>query len=297
VNVKKTLGASLITTLLWNPLESVAKRIPNTPENESSHAMLGGRVPVSVRNGFLVVAAGQIGGIAAMQNFVVDTGTAPSILNARLAKKLGLEVNGATLVAVGRAVKSGRAVVPELDLGPIQVTNLPVNVMDLSQLENSLGTEIAALIGMDVLGRASFRLDYDKKELDFGDVAVEGIAVEYDGASRLALAEASLQGRRVRLIVDTGSDLVVVYGKSWEAFEAPRLVSEVREGTSVAEQVLAREVTKPEMQLGGRQFRGMRTYYVPSGAAVGYDGFFGVRALKLHGISFDRTKQRMYLLN
>jgi hypothetical protein len=30
---------------------------------------------------------------------------------------------------------------------------------------------------------------------------------------------------------------------------------------------------------------------------VGYDGFVGVRALKLHGISFDRAKQRMYLLN
>ena len=294
MNVKKTLGASLIATLMWNPVESVAKHIPNTPEDDS-HAMQQCRVPVSVRNGFLVLAAGQIGGVEA--KFVVDTGTAPSILNARLARRMGLEVSGGTLVAAGRAVKSGHAVVPELNLGPIHVTNLPMNVMDLSQLENSLGTEIAALVGMDVLSRASFRLDYEKKELEFGDIADEGIEVEYDGASRLALAEVSLQGRSVRLIVDTGSDLVVVYGKSWEAFEAAKLVSETQEGTSVAEQVPAREIARPEMQLGGKQFRGMRTYYVPSGAAVGYDGFFGVRALKLRGISFSRAKQRMYLLN
>ena len=294
MNVKKTLGASLIATLMWNPVESVAKHIHNTPEDDS-HAMQQCRVPVSVRNGFLVLAAGQIGGVEA--KFVVDTGTAPSILNARLARRMGLEVSGGTLVAAGRAVKSGHAVVPELNLGPIHVTNLPMNVMDLSQLENSLGTEIAALVGMDVLSRASFRLDYEKKELEFGDIADEGIEVEYDGASRLALAEVSLQGRSVRLIVDTGSDLVVVYGKSWEAFEAAKLVSETQEGTSVAEQVPAREIARPEMQLGGKQFRGMRTYYVPSGAAVGYDGFFGVRALKLRGISFSRAKQRMYLLN
>jgi len=294
VNAKKALRASLIGTLLLNPVESVARHTRNTPDADG-HPMPECRVPVSVRNGFLVLAAGQIGGVEA--RFVVDTGTSPSILNARLARKMGLEVGGGTLIAVGRAVKSGHAVVPELDLGPIHATGLPVNVMDLSQLEKSLGTEIAGLIGMDVLGRASFRLDYDTKELEFGDIADEGIAVEYDAASRLALAEASLQGRRVRLIVDTGSDLVVVYGKSWEAFEPARLVSQTQQGTSVAEQVPAREIAKPEMQLGGRQFRGMRTYYVPSGAAVGYDGFFGVRALKLHGISFDRVKQRMYLLN
>jgi hypothetical protein len=51
------------------------------------------------------------------------------------------------------------------------------------------------------------------------------------------------------------------------------------------------------MELDGKQFRGLRTYYVPSAAGTGYDGFFGVRGLKLRGISFDRATQTMYLLN
>jgi predicted aspartyl protease len=292
VKAKTTLVASLMGTMLLNPVVSAARKHINTPAAEAHSS-----ISVKLYNGFLVMAVGQIGGLEQKQNFVVDTGTAPSILNARLAKKLGLEVTGGTLVAVGKAVETGQVVLPELDLGPIHVASLLMNVMDLSRWEKNLGIEVAGLLGMDVLGRASFRLDYEKKELEFGTVAQEGIAVGYDGSRGLALAEATLQGKRVRLIVDTGSDLVVVYGGSWEGMEAASVRSQSREGTSVAEQVTARQIAEPEMELGGKQFRGLRTYYVSSPMGFGYDGFFGVRALRLHGISFDRERQTMYLLN
>ena len=297
MNVKKALGASLIGPMLLNPVEIAAKRRTNHTPSPDGHLMRDDKIPVSVYNGFLVVVTGQIGGIEQQQNFVVDTGTAPSILNLRLARKMGLEVTGGTLVAVGRAVKTGQAVLPELDLGPIHASDLPVNVMDLSWWEKGLGVEVAGLVGMDVLGRTSFRLDYEKKELQFGTAGDEGMAVGYDRFSGLALADARLQGRAVRLIVDTGSDLVVVYGDNWEPAGSVSQASRSPEGTSVAEQVAARKIEKAEMELGGKQFRGMRTYCVPSARAIGYDGFVGVRALKLRGIAFDRERQILYLLN
>jgi hypothetical protein len=108
----------------------------------------------------------------------------------------------------------------------------------------------------------------------------------------LALADATVQGRRVRLIVDTGSDLVVVYGEGWSGQKR-----EIRGGVSIAGREAAREIEKADMVLGGRIFSGSRTYCVPAGKAVGYDGFVGVRALKLRGLSFDREKHTMYLLN
>jgi hypothetical protein len=208
---------------------------------------------------------------------VVDTGTSPSVLNTRLAKRMGLEVRVGKLVAAGKPVEVEQIVLPELALGPIEVTSLRMNVMDLSPWEKDLGTEVAGLIGMDVLGRTNFRLDYEKRQLEFGGKAEEGIAVGYDHASGVALAEATLQGRRVRLIVDTGSDLVVVYGENWDGEK--------------------KEIEKAQMLLGGRSFSGSRTYCVPTGKGVGYDGFVGVRALKLRGVSFDRERQTMYLLN
>jgi predicted aspartyl protease len=271
-----------------------ANNISNTPSPDA-HLMPRSSIPVSVHNGFVVVAVGQIGG--QKQNFIIDTGTAPSVLNARVARKLALPVTTAKIVAVGKEIKTGQALVHDLALGPVQVPVLQMNVIDLSQWEKNLGIEVAGLLGMDVLSRASFRLDYDKRELQFGDVEDEGVPVGYNNSTGLALADAVLQGKAVRLIVDTGSDLVVVYGENWQSGvpAAPRNASQ--QGTSVAEQVSARPILQPEMQLGGLQFRGMRTYYVPTGAAAGYDGFFGVRALKLHGISFNRDSQTLYLLN
>ena len=294
MNVKNTLGASLLATFLVVPGISAANNITNTP-SDNADLMPHTSIPVSIHNGFLVVAVGQIGG--QKQNFILDTGTAPSILNTRLAKKFHLPVTAAPLIAAGKKIESGQVLVHELSLGPITIPALQMNVIDLSQWEKSLGVEIAGLLGMDVLARASFRLDYDKSELQFGNVADEGIPVSYNNSTGLALADAVLQGRPVRLIVDTGSDLVVVYGDHWQSGAPAAQPSPAKQGTSVAEQLPARPIPQPEMQLGGQQFRGARTYYLPTSTATGYDGFFGVRALKLRAISFNHHSQILYLQN
>jgi predicted aspartyl protease len=299
VNRKRPMraGLFLVLVVLYVTPRSVKALTTNTPTADS-HQMQESAIPVVVRGGFLVIVPGQIG--AQQYRFILDTGTAPSILNARLAKKMGLELTTGSLVAAGRSVKTGQAVLPELNLGPIRVANLPVNVMDLSSWEDKLGVQIAGLIGMDVLGRSDFRLDYDRKELTFGSiVGEEGITIRCDGPTGLALAEATVQGKHVRLIVDTGSDLVVVYGANWGTRAGPRDFDLLRgeKGMSVAANIGARPVADPEMELGGRQFRGLPAYCVPTAAGNGYDGFFGVRALKLRGISYDHGTQTMVLLN
>lgn len=296
MNVKKTLLASLVTTTLLNPAANASKKhIPGTPN--AVHPMLRTSVPVGVYKGYLVVVSGQIGGLEGKQNFVVDTGTSPSMLNARAAKKMGLPVTDSTLVAVGAKVQTGRTVLPQLDLGPIHATNLRMNVMDLSWLEQLLSMEITGLVGMDILEQMSFRLDYDKRELQFGDSDETGIAVGYDRRSHLALADASMQGKPVRLVVDTGTDMIVVYGHSWETLESATKVSEFPKSRSVATPLLAGQIADPQMELGGIHFNGSRTFYVPSAVAKGYDGVVGITALKLHGISFNHEKQTVYLLN
>ncbi|HEX8802363.1 MAG TPA: aspartyl protease family protein, partial [Terriglobales bacterium] len=237
--VKKALGAGLAGLLLLNAVAR-GRNINDTPGTDTD-SMPREAISITVRKGFLVLVAGQIGGMRGKQNFVVDTGTSPSILNARIARRMRLEVTSGTLVTVGRALQVEQTVMPELALGPLEVTSLRMNVMDLSQWEKDLGAEIAGLIGMDVLGRTNFRLDYEKRELEFGGEAEEGIAVGYDRTSGLALADATVQGRRVRLIVDTGSDLVVVYGEGWGGQKR-----EIRGGVSIAGREAAREIEKAD---------------------------------------------------
>jgi predicted aspartyl protease len=296
VNTKNAKWAVLSIVMAFIPPRSLAKTHSTNTPSATIDSMQQSSIPIDVYNGFLVVTTGQIGGGPGKQNFVLDTGTAPSILNERSAKSLGLPISSGILVAVGHSVSSGQTVLSQLDLGPIHVTNLPMNVMDLSHLENSLGIPIAGLIGMDVLGRSSFRLDYQARELRFGDVTDQGIGVSYDRSTGLALAEATLQGKHVRLIVDTGSDLVVVYGTAWSEEDGAQPVNE-SQGRSVAEQVPAKRIANAELAFGGKEFRIPRAYYVSSTTKVPYDGFFGVRALKLRGLSFDRHSQTMFLLN
>ena len=108
--VKKAAETGLAGMLLIPIAIAAEGNIKHTPGADSSSMRRGG-VSITVRKGFLVLAPGQIGGMRGKQNFVVDTGTSPSILNARLAKRMGLEVTTAgALVAAGRAEHIAQAI-------------------------------------------------------------------------------------------------------------------------------------------------------------------------------------------
>jgi predicted aspartyl protease len=297
VNAKRLLLASFFSTTLLNPLANASKKhIPGTPIADI-HLMPRTSVPVGVYQGYLVVVSGQIGGEKGKQNFVIDTGTSPSMLNLRVAHKMGLPVTDSTLVAVGTKVQIGRTVLPQLELGLIHATDVHMNVMDLSWLEQLLSMPIAGLVGMDLLSQASFRLDYDSRELQFGDVDDMGIPVRYDRRTHLALADATVQGQPVRLVVDTGTDMIVVYGHTWETLASATKVVSLPKSRSVAAPVLTGQIVDPQLELDGVLFHASRTFYVPSAAAKGYEGIVGVTALKLHGLSFNQQTQSVRLLN
>jgi len=297
VNAKRMFLSSFVAATLLNPVANASKKhIPETPDADI-HLMPRISVSVGVYKGYLVVVSGQIGGLKAKQNFVIDTGTSPSMLNARVAKKLGLPVTDSTLLAVGSQVPTRRTVLPHLDLGPIHATGVHMNVMDLTWLEQQFSMEIAGLVGMDVLGQASFRLDYDRRELQFGDVNDAGIPVKYDRPSHLALADVTVQGKPVRLLVDTGTDMIVVYGHAWETLPTATKVADTPKNRSVSTPLLTGQIVDPEMELNGVLFHAICAFYVPSASAKGYDGIAGITALKLRGISFNREKQSVHLLN
>ena len=64
------------------------------------------------------------------------------------------------------AVKTVR--VPEVQVGVVAVEGLYMVAMDLGRIEQALGTRIDAVVGLDLLGRQNFSLDYRRKKLVFG---------------------------------------------------------------------------------------------------------------------------------
>jgi len=111
------------------------------------------------------------------------------------------------LSAAGKVVPTQTAIVPEVELGPVRADFLPVQVHDLSRLERELGIPLVGLIGLGVLSEASFRLDYENKKIEFGDLSHKGIPVPFDARTSLAVVTVTFGSRPARMLVDTGSDL------------------------------------------------------------------------------------------
>ena len=55
-------------------------------------------------------------------------------------------------------------------LAPLRVESLPVLTQDLSFLRKALGHKVDAIVGLDVLRKSSFTIDYRTKEMLLGPV-------------------------------------------------------------------------------------------------------------------------------
>lgn len=241
-----------------------------------------------------MVAQGQFGGTSERQNFIIDTGTSPSILNSGVAKILDLTLSGAKLSAIGRNSQTLAAVVPEIRLGPLQALSVPVLVTDLSAVERDLNIPIAGILGMDVLGRSSFRLDYEKQLIEFGEFAPGGIPVYLSARTDLPIAEIKLDGKLWHLLVDTGSDRLVFFGARSAAAFSPNTANSLLQGNSVASRVPVRAVSPMDFEMNGERFH-QDAYFVPDSEEPLFDGLLSVRALGIRVLSLDANRRIVYL--
>jgi Aspartyl protease len=254
------------------------------------------RVPVRIYRDFLVIAEGQFGSALRRQNFILDTGSSPSIVNTRVAKELGLVTDAWVVNAAGKSVPTETAILPEVELGPVRAVSVRVQVHDLSRLERDLGFPVAAIVGLDVLSRASFRLDYAKKRIDFGEVSDEGLPVAVDAHTGMALARATVDGKPVRLLVDTGADRVALLGGNFAGPVSFAVRKTSQQGWGLADPNIAVEVlAAPDIALDGQHFAVKKAYVIRGGTAAAFDGFLGVRALGFRAVAYDHVRAMLYL--
>ena len=253
-------------------------------------------IPVKIFHNYLVVVQAHIEGLPQPQNFVLDTGTSPSIINVTLAKQLGLESVSSTLADIGKIVPTQTSTIPAIDLGPIRAISLPVGINDLSRLERDLGIPVAGIIGLDVLSKASFHLDYDKQEIEFGEISHEGIPVPVDVNAGIAVAEVRIEGRPLRMLVDTGTDRVVLLGGNFANLGWLALRNTSQSGRSMVNRQMPVQVfSASDIILGGQHFSNERAYLVPGSADPLFDGLLGIRALGLRSFSYDQACETIYL--
>src|ERR1700676_3083179 len=72
-------------------------------------------VPLKIFHNYLLVVEAHLGGSPQIQNFVLDTGTSPSIINVTLVKQLGLATVSSTLADIGKIIPTQTSTIPEID--------------------------------------------------------------------------------------------------------------------------------------------------------------------------------------
>lgn len=272
----KLLGMAL----LWGSLLSTV----HAQQNASAQSW---EVPFTLHNNFMIVVQGSIGDLDQL-NFLVDTGTNPSVVDKRITKKLHVNGYKTKLPVVSGEVATSEVLVPNVSIGPVSQMAVRMAVEDLTMLEHDLGVRIDAMVGLDVLGGRNFRIDYEDQSITFGPTSsspAEGTT--FQSEPPFITVEMKMNEQPVHLLVDTGSPDLVLF----ESHLGPRLRSlagKIRTSRNLNGAFPLREVQLSDTQLGNSSFGARRAYVAAGGNnQLRFDGLLGISALHVRQISFD----------
>jgi predicted aspartyl protease len=165
-----------------------------------------GDVPFELVQQHLIVTKGSVAGLQGL-NLLIDTGTIPSMLDKRIAGKLRLHAEPSLVAAFGQTVQINSVALAGLRIGPIAPGEVPAGIGDLSYLQ---GIRVDAIVGLDVLARTSFRIDYTTQRLSFGPADRESAVAPMQVVWPFLTVRVLVGTAPMQLLVDTGSrDLVL----------------------------------------------------------------------------------------
>lgn len=251
-------------------------------------------VPFRLYRGYSIVVRGEIGTLKKL-NFLVDTGAIPSVIDQRVARKLRLGSHTEELSVSGRIVEAESVVLPEIHVGPVRAESVRALVCDLAFIEAGLGVRIDGMVGLDVLGKANFSIDFESRKLCFGGPRIRGPRVAFEAGLPYVVVAVQEQGRAIRLLVDTGTNHLILF----ERKEGPRLQKLRTLGTrslsNISGPITLQQVELADPQLGNLPLPERLALVVdtPAGAARNFDGLLGVKALGAKRVAFDFDRREL----
>ena len=237
-----------------------------------------GEVHFELYRDYLIVAQGSVGPLRGL-TFLVDTGATPTVLDTRVARKLGLALEPVTTTVVNGKVDAGMGWAPSVELGPVRREGVRVVVRDLSFLGEALPLRIDAMVGLDVLGREPFEIDYRLQRIRFGGESRLPVRLPLELEDGLAVVRAGVDHAAARLLVDTGAPAVVLFGR---AAEAKMVTSSWRIG-----EVERKEVRLKSFAVGGMELRGERAWMTENQTGFHLDGLMSPAGLGMTKVAFD----------
>src|SRR6266851_2636702 len=241
------------------------------------------KLPIRLFWGYLVIVEGSIGNTQKL-HFLVDTGAYPSAVDQKIARNLGLAEQPARVNLANKSVQTRLVVLPSLLVGPLHAEALPVLTEDLSFLRKALGYKVDAIVGLDVLRKSSFTINYKTKEMLFGPVETD---------TPLVTIRTRFEDRQLRLMLDTGTpDLMLLQSRMPDSTSWQTLGTE--KAANVSGTFRSRKVRIPEVYLGKETIGAQIASVVDDRKDDGdnFDGVLGVRGPQFWKIAFDFERRR-----
>jgi predicted aspartyl protease len=254
-------------------------------------------IGIRLRRDYLIFAPGSIGK-ADHLNFLVDTGTVPSLISRKLAQKLELQGPEVEIGIWGARTKVVLVRLPLLQVGPVKVENLTVFAIDMQPMEQELGTRLDAIIGLDALSKTSFTIDYVRKVISFGTPVTTGIAVAMelrDSPSPYVLVPAEINGKQAHLLLDTGAGNLTLLDLRAQALGLPMKTPKWTANTGGSGELIPFKIK--QLRLGENILRIKSAFVrpVPQEALRDFDGMIGPTSLGIERLTMNFQSNRLYL--
>lgn len=279
--MKRPFSISLVVFAGWAGLASFA----------ADSATQSKAVPFKLYRGHLIVVKCSIGGLQEKDlTAIVDTGASETVLDIAIVRRLSLEARFDSATFIVHQAKVWAVTVPELRLGPLKAERLEAIATDLSALTSELGISPQVLIGMDMLRRTNFVIDYEARRLTFDSAPTmphSASLVSGDSNPRLAVIESTITGKTLRLQVDSGFDGLLVYCSRLNTPAA--LAAAESHIANVGQTLPARSFDPPEVQIGDWRSHHPQVSVVDSAPPepAEFDGLIGTAFLSKRRVAFD----------
>lgn len=262
------------------------------PQPSPQHRLL--EMPFDLYRDYIIVAKGSIGE-KRNRNLLIDTGAVPSVVDARLAKKLKLKGRESHLSLFTKRVKVKSVVLPSLELGPIRLTDHPVMIQDLRFIERGIGVRIDAIIGLDVLGWSNLMIDYGTRRLHFGVRVSDEPKIPLELGPGCMLLAVRIEGRTLRLMVDTGASGLMLFETRFRTLFPNLRPRRKREFENMGGAKSLAEVELRGLEIGTARLGPTMAALITSeaNATPDFDGLLGIRGLGASRVYFDFNEQVM----